>query len=259
MVVLGIETATATAAVALADEDGVLVAFSVERGRRHVETLAPAIAMACQSAGVALRDLAAVAVDIGPGLFTGLRVGLGTAQGLALALGVPLCGASSLEILARAMATSGAQPGSVVVPVVDARRGEVFSARYRVTTSPAGPSWPEVASCVEQIGDDTVLSPEDLRHALGRGPTAVDEPFVLVGDGARRYAAILGDVPVAVVAGASWSAPPVAVLALLGVARAAAGAGVEPGALAPRYLRAADTRINWQTRAGARPAGVGGH
>ncbi len=265
MVVLGIETATATAAVALADEDGVMVAFSVERGRRHIETLTPAISMVCRSAGVALGDLAAVAVDIGPGLFTGLRVGLGTAQGLGLALGVPLCGASSLEILARGMATSGGQPGSLVIPVVDARRGEVFSARYRVTagSGEGGESGEtreaSVAGCVEQVGEDIVGSPEDLRRSLVTGPSAVDEPMVLVGDGARRYAALLGDVPGAVVADAQWSAPPVAVLALLGVARAADGAGVEPGALTPRYLRAADTRINWQTRSAPRPATVGGH
>ena len=72
--------------------------FTVERGRRHVETIVPAISFVCRSAGVALRDLEAVAVDIGPGLFTGLRVGISTAKAMGLALDVPLCGATSLEV-----------------------------------------------------------------------------------------------------------------------------------------------------------------
>ena len=76
----------------------------------------------CRSAGVALRDLEAVAVDIGPGLFTGLRVGISTAKAMGLALDVPLCGATSLEVLARAVARSGVPVGTTVVAVVGAPR-----------------------------------------------------------------------------------------------------------------------------------------
>lgn len=244
MVVLAIESATATAAVALADGDGVLATFSAERGRRHVETLAPAVSLVCRSAGVALGDVSAVAVDVGPGLFTGLRVGMGTAQALGFALGVPLCPATSLEVLARGVATSGLVPGTTVVAVVDARRGEVFAAWFGVTDGAGS------AAAVEQRGEDAVLSPDALANLLTlTTSTAPAAPVVVVGDGARRYAAILGGVPGVRVAGPQWDAPPVSVLALLGVARLAAGAVVAPASLVPRYLRAADTRINWHTRA----------
>ena len=71
------------------------------------------------------------AVDVGPGLFTGLRVGVGTVKALAFALELPVVTATSLEVLAHAVARSGPAGGQLVVPVVDARRGEVFSARFR--------------------------------------------------------------------------------------------------------------------------------
>lgn len=86
MLILAIETATESVGVALGGRDGVLASVTIARGRRHGETLAPAIQFACRHAGVELPDLDAVAVDIGPGLFTGMRVGIATAKALAMAL-----------------------------------------------------------------------------------------------------------------------------------------------------------------------------
>ena len=88
--------------------------------------------------GVALADLDLLGVDVGPGLFTGLRVGVGTVKALAFALGLPVATATSLEVLAHALAGSGAADGRLLVPVVDARRGEVFSARFRARTGEGG-------------------------------------------------------------------------------------------------------------------------
>jgi tRNA threonylcarbamoyladenosine biosynthesis protein TsaB len=241
MMVLAVESATELAGVALADDAGVLATATVSRGRHHAESIAPAIQFVCRRADMTLSALDAVGVDVGPGLFTGLRVGVGTAKALAFALGRPLVGIGSLEILAHAVATSGAAPGTLVVPVVDARRGEVFAARLR--TTPTGVSWE---------GDEVRRSPEALAAELA----ALGEPFVLAGDGASRYRATLGAVPGALVAGPALDFPPPAVLATMALSRAAAGQGEDSAAVLPRYLRDADTRINWETR--TRRARVGG-
>jgi tRNA threonylcarbamoyladenosine biosynthesis protein TsaB len=237
MIVLAIESATEVAGVALADDRGVLSVAGVSRGRRHAESLAPAIEFVCRRAGVALAEVAVVAVDVGPGLFTGLRVGVATAKALAFALRILVVSATSLDVLAHAVASSGVDPGRLLVPVVDARRGEVFVGWFRAQPQEA-----------VQVGSDARLTPE----GLGRALRDVSDPYVLAGDGALRYRAELGDLPGATLARATLAHPPVAVLATLGVARATAGECGDHASVAPRYLRDADTRIHFEQR--PRPA-----
>ncbi|MDA8070801.1 MAG: tRNA (adenosine(37)-N6)-threonylcarbamoyltransferase complex dimerization subunit type 1 TsaB [Actinomycetota bacterium] len=133
-IVLAVESATDAAGVALVDERGVLAAVRVGRGRRHAETVAPGVQAVCRYADVPLARVAGVAVDVGPGLFTGLRVGIATAKGLAYGLGVPMVPVSSLRLLADGAARFMV-PGSLctVLAVVDARRQEVFWASYPLT------------------------------------------------------------------------------------------------------------------------------
>ncbi len=235
------ESATELAGVALADEDGVLATATVSRGRRHAESIVPAVEFVCRQAAVALAELDALVVDVGPGLFTGLRVGVGTAQALAFALGRPLVGVGSLEVLAQAVVGAGMAEGAPVVAVVDARRGEVFTAMFRARAGSAVPDGEELRRVPEVLA-------EELR-GLG-------EPFVMAGNGARRYAGLLGAVPGAAVAGEAFDHPSPAVLARLGIERAAAGGAQAAGAVLPRYLRDADTRINWERRARRTGAGA---
>lgn len=234
MIVLAIETATELAGVALADDDGVLATVTVSRGRRHAESIAPAIEFVCRRAAVALSALDAVGVDVGPGLFTGLRVGVGTAKALAFALERPIVGVGSLEVLAHAVAMAGTPEGMLVVPVVDARRGEVFTGRLRRTAD--GMVWEQH----EQRRAPDVLA-EELRR--------LDEPMVLVGNGARRYREILNAVPGTLCAGETLDFPPPGVLAALVRTGAASGETSDAGAVLPHYLRDAETRINWEKRA----------
>jgi tRNA threonylcarbamoyladenosine biosynthesis protein TsaB len=189
---------------------------------------------------VGLSALDAVGVDVGPGLFTGLRVGVGTAKALAFALDRPLVTVGSLEVLAHAVAMSGVAPGTIVVPVVDARRGEVFVGALRATAG--GVSWEQ---------GETRRTPDALATEL----SARREPLVLAGNGARRYRAILEVVPGAVMAGETLDFPSPAVLATLVLAKAAAGETTDETAVLPLYLRDAETRIKWETRSGR--AGVG--
>ena len=127
MIVLGIESSTAQVGCALGGHEGVLASFHAARGRRHAEILVPAVAFVCEQADVKLAEVGVIAVDIGPGLFTGLRVGVATAKALAQALRVPMVGMSSLDLLAYPVRFTR----RLVAAVIDARRGEVFSALYR--------------------------------------------------------------------------------------------------------------------------------
>ena len=258
MLLLVVESATDTAAVALADESGALGSLVVARGRRHTETIAPAIEALCHRTGVALSDLDILGVDVGPGLFTGLRVGVGTVKALAFALDIPVVTATSLEVLAHALAGSGAVEGRLLVPVVDARRGEVFSASFRsgpvgatavgATAVGADPATPEALSTLEVVSTPEALA-EDL---AGRG-----EPLLLAGDGALRYGSLLGAVPGVTLAGAAFATPPVGALAELCVARGRAGLVHDGAEVMPRYLRDADARINWRQRTAPRVAATG--
>ena len=100
MLILGIESATIQIGCAIGGHEGVLASAHSAKGKRHAENLAPAIEFICSQAQVELSEIGLVAVDVGPGLFTGLRVGIATAKATAFALRVPMIGVSSLDLLA---------------------------------------------------------------------------------------------------------------------------------------------------------------
>lgn len=204
MIVLGIESATARAGVGIAVDGSVVATVEVTRGPRHAEILAPSIAFACRQADVALEEVDAIAVDVGPGLFTGLRVGIATANGLAQALGLPMIGVCSLDVLAHPLRHGTTD----VVSVIDARRREVYAARYAVVGG----------GRLKRTAEPAVLPPSDLLATVGDA--------LLVGD-------TLLD------AGARFALPSVTTLLEL-----ADGADVvEPSAIAPLYLRKSDAEL----------------
>ena len=237
MILLGIETATELVGVAVADDSGPRAAVWATGRRRHAESLAPAILHVCTQAGVELADLNGLVVDTGPGLFTGLRVGVATAKALAQGLGLAVVGLSSLEVLAHAAYDAGAD--DEVVAVVDARRGEVFAGRYRPVDGTGRPV------PVEPPG---LFAPDDLADRLaGDGIRRL-----LVGDGALRYAD-RWPADGTRLAGSSLAGPPPASLVTLGARYlAAGGTALDPVDVHPVYLRDADARINWVTRQAAK-------
>lgn len=227
MLILGIETATAHVSVALGGHEGVIAAFELARDRRHAETLAPAIQFITAQADVTLAEVGVIAVDVGPGLFTGMRVGLATGKALAQALRVPMIGLTSLDLLA----FPHRQRDDVIVPVVDARKGEVFYAMYR-----------QVPGGVQQVLEPQVGSVDDLvADLLARGQDAY-----CVGDGARRYAQALGETHGVSVG--EDAAPSARHLVQLAHAKALREDWVSPAAIQPLYLRPPDADINWAAR-----------
>lgn len=126
--ILGVDTATDVRA-GLARDGQPVVSLAVENRRAHAEQLLPLVQQVVAEAGVQLAELTAVVVGVGPGPFTGLRVGVAAAEVLAEALGVPVHGVCSLDVIAREWADRGTAPAEFVV-VADARRKEVYWARY---------------------------------------------------------------------------------------------------------------------------------
>jgi|SRR6185437_6478094 len=260
MILLAIETATELVGVSVAAADGPRAAVWATGRRQHAESLAPAVAHVLDQAGVTLPDVDAVAVDVGPGLFTGLRVGVTTAKGLAQGLDVGVLPCTSVDVLAAA--TYDAGWSGPVVAVVDARRSEVFASRY-LPDPAAADGW-------RQVAPPTRFTPDALAGELAGAADGAG--WLAVGDGARRYADVLAAVAGLRVAGPA--SPPPDALAALAVRRLTGGSqpdrrtgtgtgsasGTATGLLAPSevqpiYLREADARINWTQRDPVRPAG----
>lgn len=213
MNLLAIDTALEACSVAVVGKGGRPVAISETVGRGHAEYLLGMIARAMDDARLAFSDLDRIAVTVGPGSFTGLRVALAAARGLALVVKCPVVGVGTLEVhAADARALAGAVP---VTAVLDARRGEVYAQRFAADGSPSEPP--------------SVGSPEFFAAEVGDGD-------VLAGAGADIVAAALPSGRTASVAHRR-SAPDIRVLVELGLR-------AEPPTAAPRplYLRPPDAK-----------------
>ncbi|HUC14684.1 MAG TPA: tRNA (adenosine(37)-N6)-threonylcarbamoyltransferase complex dimerization subunit type 1 TsaB [Acidimicrobiales bacterium] len=221
MRLLAIETATRLVGCALWDDDGLIAANLLVAAQRHVEVLVPAIDEICRQAGISVADLDGVAVDIGPGLFTGLRVGLATATTIARARNIPAVGVTSLEALAH----PHRRRRGPLAAIVDARRGEVYWALFEGD-----------GQRLVELRAPSVALPQDAAHEIA--------DVLAVGDGAVRYREIFEAAGSEVAGpGAMWPSP--MAVAELGMERIS-GPAFDAGALpAPLYLRQADVRIGW--------------
>jgi len=229
VVMLAIDTATSRVSVALGEGGDVIGSVQLVGGRRHAEQLAPAIRYLCGELGVELGRLAAIAVGTGPGLFTGLRVGVTTAKVMAQALRVPVVGMPSLDLVAYPLRHAH----RTVVAVLDARRHEVFHASYRPV--PGG---------MQRVSDYTVRRPEELVAEL----QAETQGILLAGDGVTRYRSELGVLEHAELAGVEYACPSVAALVELGTARVEREEFESPCDLHPMYLRRSDAEIEWDRK-----------
>ena len=156
MKILGLDTSTTTASIAVLDGDRVLATATRNTHRRTSDVLV-AVDEACRTAGVTAHELDAIAVGAGPGSFTGLRIGMATGKGIAFATGRPLWAVSSLAALALEAPSDG-----VIVAVLDARKGEIFAGTFD-----------KRGGAVTSLGPERVLAPAGLE---------VPEGAVVVGD-----------------------------------------------------------------------------
>jgi len=225
--VLAIDTATMQVGVAIGDGGSLRGEVRLAGGRRHAEELAPAIRQLVAWTGVRLDHLAAIAVGIGPGLFTGLRVGVTTAKVMAQALRIPVIPVVSLDLVAYPVRHSR----RVIVAVLDARRREVFHAAYRPV--PGG---------VQRVTDYQVGRPADLVAELEAGGDEV----LLVGDGVTAHADVFAGLDRAELAGPEFAAPSTAALVALASARYEQEEFSTPWEVEPLYLRESDAELGWE-------------
>ena len=201
--------------------DGVVLAEGVHReSRSHTVSLPALVARLLADAGLRIDDVEALAVSIGPGSFTGLRIGLALAKGLAFAGGLPLVGVPTLDALAH---VAEAAPGVSICAAIDARKREVYAALF--VADPAGP---------RRQTPDLALAPEALADRL-------PSPCVLVGDAGEVYGDVLA--PRTTIRPFATHHPRGGIVARLGFARLAAGERDDVGALEPAYVRAPDAEL----------------
>ena len=188
--------------------------------RSHTASLPALVDRVLADAGVTIGDVEGLAVSIGPGSFTGLRIGLALAKGIAFAGGLPLVGVPTLEALAH---VADAAPGETICAALDARKREVYAALFVATE--AAP---------RRVSTDVALAPEALAARL-------TPPCVLVGDAGEVYGEVLGAR--ATLRPFATHHPRGGVIARLGAARIAVGEGANPGPLEPTYVRAPDAEL----------------
>jgi len=225
MRILAIDTATPASSVAIGEDDS-LRGLSVNVDRRgHVKFLVPAIDFCLEQAGWSARDIDLVAVDVGPGPYTGLRSGISTAQAFAAAIGAPMATVTSLTTIALRAATGRRR----IWPVVDMRRGQIAVAPF--TPLPGG---------VAPDGEPDVMSPEVFKTVL---------------EGEIQDSLVVGDwqsVP-----DATWGGlhrvrrglpryPSAETILEIAAMKARHGKITDPDAVRPLYLREPDVQINWK-------------
>jgi len=271
LLVLGIETATRVGSVGLvraavngaaarhaepgriAEGATVLAETTRDTGLGHGSELLPLIDECLAAAGSALEEVGCVAVSLGPGSFTGLRVALATAKGLSLAGGTALVGVPTLAALAATVLSGwggdgpSSEPGTIVAPCLDARKGEVYGAMFRVRDA----LWLEALPRLERTSDDAAFSPVAFREAL-EARAADGRPIFLLGDGGARYPGEIAEPLAGRARVLSFEVRPPS-----GSAVARAGAGIlasrgsdDRATLVPRYARASEAEIMRDQRGG---------
>jgi tRNA threonylcarbamoyladenosine biosynthesis protein TsaB len=222
MRILALETSTLAGGVALLEGGRVVGQVCLGVALTHSERLMAMVDRLLQDCRWSLEGLRGIAVSIGPGSFTGLRVGAATAKGLALALDVPVAPVPTLDALAANLPFAD----SAVCPLLDARKGEVYLALYR---------W--AGGAMQRQSDYLALPPAQV-------PDRLDPPVIVLGDGEPACRAHLARLGAGVrIAPAAQSLPSAASVGQLGHAMLAAGDGIDGDALQPLYLRPSEAEL----------------
>ena len=225
MKVLGIETATMVGSFAIVDNDGLIGEYTLNVNTTHSGRLLPALDHLLKTANLALSHIDALAISLGPGSFTGLRIGVSTAKGLALAANKPVVGIPTLDALAENF--RGVE--SLICPMLDARKKEVYTALYRSKRS----------GSLKKETQDLAVAPEQF---LG----TIDENVVFLGEGSVLYRGLIEE---RVGSKATFASPPMhhpraAAVAFLGLEKAASKDFLDVSTFTPMYARASDAERN---------------
>ncbi len=232
MLILGIETSTKTGSVAIVSDEAVVAQYSLNIEVTHSERLMSTVDRVLRDTGIRMPQLDGFAVSAGPGSFTGLRIGIATVKGLALATGKPVAAVPTLQALAWNLPYA-AHP---VCPLLDARKNEVYAALYRFEGETLAPIMPESAIPVRELagrisgktvftGEAALLYKPEIEGQLGS--SALFAPL----------AAIL---------------PSAATVAEVGLGLIKSGRQADPDSLTPLYIRRPEAEVAWEKKKASR-------
>jgi tRNA threonylcarbamoyladenosine biosynthesis protein TsaB len=229
--VLAIDSATNVAGVAVAEDNRLIAESFLNTNKTHSQRLLPMVANILQEVGLELEEIDGLAVTIGPGSFTGLRIGLATAKGLAQVSRLPLVGVPTLDALAR----NGIGWSGLICPVLDARRQEVYTCLYRA-----------LGGEIERISDYMAVSPQVLEGLLADK----EESVFLLGDGVEMCRKTFSDRlgTRLKIAPAAALLPRAAHVAFLGLERLARGDVDSLHRISPLYVRQSEAEEKWQAK-----------
>ncbi len=237
MNMLALDTSSKTVGIALLQDRDVLVETFFNLGINASLLLMPAIEKVLRDAELSVERIDLWACTLGPGSFTGLRIGIGTVKGLAVATGRPVVGVSTLE----ALAFNGIQADLLLCPMMDAQRDQVYTALYR----------PEPGFCLQRVGEERLV---ELAAFL---PT-IDERALFLGDGAIKYRQRIQEM----LPGRSLFAAPhlhavrASAVGLLGMDQYERGEVLDLLTFAPQYLRLSEAEVKLRQQQAKRvPAG----
>ncbi len=228
---LGIDTATRLGGVALVDAGGVMSEYGADVKGSHAPRLMTAVARLMDESGLTLADLGGIGVSIGPGSFTGLRIGAATAMGLARGAGLKVFPVPTLEVIAHGVPRP---QGALVAVVLTARRGEVYGAVYQAAAG--------------EGGMDDVISPCAMHpDAFLTDLAALGRPVVVAGSGTPEVVSLQAPSTVSAASPVCWH-PQASVVAWRARCMARAGESYAPHQISPFYLKASQAEISWDER-----------
>lgn len=231
MLTLAIDTSTKTGSVALLKSASILAECFTNAGINHSETLLPTIETVLSVGGVEIGEVDLFALTTGPGSFTGLRIGASTVKGLALATGKPVVGVSTMDALALNVADSTI----TICPMLDARKREVYTARYR----------PVKNGMPEKLESEKVVDAEEFLKSL-------NEDVIFLGDGAKNYVGLIREI----LPDRSCFASPhlqyvkASAVGLIGMKKFSDGDILELMTFTPQYLRLSEAEVKKVAEAG---------
>lgn len=227
MKILAIETATVAGSIAIVDDSaGLIGEVRMDVKVVHAERLMPSIEWLLKASGIQINDIDAYAVSIGPGSFTGLRIGLSTAKGFSYATGKPVVPVPTLDAFARTLPFCS----YIICPMLDARKNQVYAAFYKWNNG-----------VCNKIMSETAISPAELLNKLS-------EPAVFMGDGVKIYGKLISDTlqDKAVFAPASRMSPSASTVGEIALENLKQGIVTDPVSLVPLYIRRSEAEVHWK-------------
>ncbi|MFH1082873.1 MAG: tRNA (adenosine(37)-N6)-threonylcarbamoyltransferase complex dimerization subunit type 1 TsaB, partial [Pseudomonadota bacterium] len=229
MKVLGIDTSTSCGCVGLIDDDRVISEYLLDISVTHSERLLRSIDHVLKESGHSMDDLEGWAISLGPGSFTGLRIGVSTLKGLAFATQKPVVGVPTLDALAHQVAPTP----YLICPILDARKGEIYTAFYHY----------EEGDVLKRISAYQAVAPEDLVKRI-------EEKTIFIGNGAKTYG---NDIRKALPCLATFPPAPLhllhgSVVARLGLELLRKKEHLNLATFTPIYVRPSEAEIKWQEK-----------